>query len=386
MENSALSKGATQASNRMKWILLLSTVLLSVLTFIAMMYIDRFSVETEQMLQDGDFALGNSHWKEDGIGLASFQDKQLKIINRPGISHSVFQNVEVETPAFYRFSYNAGTNEVVPTSPEEWALASIAVIFRDDGGERTGSKMITTLSGTQPSTAFSEQLLLDESIASVDVAARLYRAGGEFFVTEPVMARLEEIPFFKGVRIAVVVSWFVLAAVIAYFGFRALRIWQMLFLFALTGAALIGTMMPDVLVTSISQKTAGMLPESLLNNSRVLLSKLYGEDKFAHAGAEVSKLGHLLVFACFGFVAGLMWRKCGIYYAFAGIMALAVSTEALQTLVYGRTTNAVDLFVDAVGGITGLWLGFTLASVAALVRRDHSSETKIENINEGRFR
>lgn len=369
MESVGLSEAPARPAGRVKWILLSMAVLLSVLTFLTMRYVDRFGIDEEQLLEDAQFLEGNARWQEKGNGVTEFQGNQLKITNRPGVSHSVSQNVQVDTPAFYRFSYNAGVTDVVPTSPEFWALASVAIIFRDESGERTGSRMITTLSGTESSASFTEQLLLTESISSVDFAVRLYRAGGEFFITNPVMSKLKELPIFKGVRAGVVAAWLALFAVLVFFSFRVLKVWQLMILIALTGAAMVGTMMPEALMTAVSQKVAGFVPESLLSNLRSTFSKVYSADKFTHAGTEVSKLGHFLVFSCFGLFAGLLWRKCGFIFAVACIAVLALSTEALQTLVYGRTTNIGDLVIDALGGLTGLLVGVVLAGLFGLIRR-----------------
>ena len=385
MDNMVDSPQSTHGSGRLKWVLLLIVLLLSALTYLAMRHVDRFGIETEQLLEDPGFLEGDSHWNIEGSSDTSYTDKQLKITNNPGASNSVFQNVVVDTPAFYRFSYDAGVNEVVPTSPEEWALASIAVIYRDEGGERTSSKMITMLSGTEPSTAYTEDLLLTESIASIDFAVRLYRAGGEFFVSNPIMSRLEELALYKGVRIAIVVAWLLLTAVIVFFSLRVLKIWHLLILAACGGAALVGTMMPEALMTVVSQKVAGLMPESFLSGLRTVLGRIYTDNNFAHAGTEVSKLGHFVVFAFFGLFAGLLWRKYGIYFALAAIAVLALATEALQTMVYGRTTSVGDLVVDTAGGLTGLLVGVLIAELIRLMSRGTSPQAQPEYVEEENF-
>ena len=223
-----------------------------------------------------------------------------------------------------------------------------------------------------------------ETIASIDVAARLYRAGGEFFLTEPVMSKLMELPLFKGVRIAVVLAWLMLCAAIAFFSVRVLKIWQLLMLAGLGGAALVGAMLPEPSMTVITQKVAGLFPESVLTNLRTVLGNIYTDNKFAHAGTEISKLGHFMVFACFGLVMGLMWRRCGIYFGIAAIVVLALATEALQTMVYGRTTSTGDLIVDVLGGLTGLFFGVLIAGLLASVIKDSSHNLQPE-YNEEEF-
>ena len=102
-------------------------------------------------------------------------------------------------------------------------------------------------------------------------------------------------------------------------------------------------------------------------------------DRFSHPGAEISKLGHFIVFLCFGLIAGLLWRKCGIYFAFVAIVVLALATEALQTLVYGRSPNVVDSILDVLGGLTGLVLGIVVAGLVELMIRDTAPDSQSED-------
>ncbi len=344
-------------------------ILLSVLTFIATQFVDRFGVQEAQMLQNDSFTDDSEVWQQESDQLVEFNDDQLLIKNQPGKSQAVFQNVVVDTPAFYRFSYAVGVNDVVPASEENWALASISIIFRDEGGQRIGSRMITTLSGTQPSSTFTEDMLLTESVASVDFSARLYRAGGEFVVSDPVMSSLTELNSYKWLRLIIIAAWALLLGFILYTFVRAFSVWQILALSIMVIMALVGTMMPEAAMTAITQKLAGVLPESFLTPLRTLLSRLYGESSVAVVGTEVSKLGHFLVFMCFGLFAGLLWRRCGIYYAAAAIFVFAVVTEALQTLVHGRTTHISDLLLDNAGGLVGLAIGIGLAELIGLCRK-----------------
>lgn len=222
------------------------------------------------------------------------------------------------------------------------------------------------LSGTQPSSQFTEDVLLTDSVASVDFSARLYRAGGEFSVSEPVVSRLKELPVYKGVRYSIIVAWVVLLVFIVYVTHRFIRVWQMLLLLAMVGGTLVGTMLPEATMTLLTQRVAGLVPEPYLIKLRCILASIYGQGRFSDAGTEMSKLGHFLVFICFGLFAGFQWRKSGIYYALAAILVFAVVTEALQTLVYGRTTNIGDLIVDGAGALLGLVVGIVLAAGISL--------------------
>lgn len=359
---------------RVKWAILVTALLFSVLTYFFTHFVVRFGVEKEQLLRNDTFAHGAAEWQEEGSEVVDFGNNQVKIANSPGASHAVSQNIVVDVPAFYRFGYTLQVNEVVPDSPEEWALASVAVIYYDADGKRSGSRMLSSLSGTEPPRRFSEELLLRESVASVDFSVRLYRAGGELILSDPVVSQLRELTVYKALMISVIVLWTMLSAFIVYLLMRFFRAGQVLTLAAMASIALIGVMMPETTMTELTHKLAGEVPGPSLVHLRSILSVLYADNKFSAAGTEVSKLGHFTIFMCFGVFAGLYWRRCGIYFAFAAIFVFAVVTEALQTLVYGRTTNYIDLILDTAGGLLGLVFGIVLVELIGLFRKVSRTE------------
>lgn len=359
--------------------------MLSLVTYLVTQFVDRFGVEEEQLLQNASFLDDGANWQKQGPQPVDFQDNQVRIHNGPGASQAVFQNLEVDTPAYYRFSYSAETKEVVSTSPEDWALASVAVIYYDDNGERTGSKTLASLVGTESAAHFTEDILLIDTVASIDFAARLYRAGGEFVVSDPIVTRLKELTTYKAFRYFIIAAWVLLLGFIFYAVAQVCRLWQVLILAGLAGVALLGTMMPEAIMTVLTQKVAGLLPESFLVELRSILSRLYGESRFSEAGTEVSKLGHFLIFLCFGLFVGLVWRRCGIYYAIAAILVFSIVTEVLQTLVYGRTTNISDLILDNTGGLIGLVIGVGLAEFIGLFVKTPVVEEQTDYYEEDHF-
>ena len=81
----------------------------------------------------------------------------------------------------------------------------------------------------------------------------------------------------------------------------------------------------------------------------------------------------------------MLWRKYGIYFALAAIAVLALATEALQTMVYGRTTSVGDLVVDTAGGLTGLLVGVLIAELIRLMSRGTSPQAQPEYVEEENF-
>ncbi len=352
-----------------KWALLSLSVLLAMLTISSLRYVDRFYVEQAQLLEDPVFLSGKIQWKQKGRGEVATSGNRLTITNNIGSNHIVFQNVVVDTPSFYQFEFDAGVKNVEPTSDEDWARASVAIIFRDTNGERTGSTMLADLVGSQAIKSFSEKLLLRESLGSIDLAFRLYNSKGQFTVANPIVSRLQEFPFYQKIRSTLVFSWFFVLAILIFLLVRLASIRNLFALAFLVTVALAGVVMPEGIMTAVNQKIAGLLPQSLLTESRRLLGLLYDGNKFINPGAEVSKIGHFLIFTLLGIFAGFNWQKIGIFFAIISIASFAFVTEALQMLVNGRTTSVGDLITDVVGGFFGLVIGIILVWCVQAVRK-----------------
>lgn len=356
-----------------KWLLLFFSIALAAVTILALQFLDRFYVETEQLLDDIQFAQDSGPWIEKGNSNASVSEGRLTLSNTAGANQSVYQNVAVDTPAFYQFDFEAGTNDVVPISEEEWARATVAVIFRNAEGERTGSQTISRLVGTESMMSFSSQVLIREDVSSIDYAFQLFRSHGEFTVTNPVVSRLAELPLYTGVKIAIIVAWIALIALLGFVVMKYAGVWYFAALALCGGVALVGVMMPEALMTELTQRMSARLPEAFLNGSREVLGKIYAGNAFVNEGSEISKIGHFLIFALLGILLGLWWQKIGIEFAIICIGAFAFCTEALQMLVNGRTTSTGDLITDTVGGIFGLIIGAFLLwcfqSVKKLVKK-----------------
>ena len=53
-------------------------------------------------------------------------------------------------------------------------------------------------------------------------------------------------------------------------------------------------------------------------------------------------------------MAGRGFRNHGVVYGIAMVVVFAVVTEALQTLVFGRSASLRDVYIDSIGGVLGL--------------------------------
>jgi len=340
-----------------KWLLLAFSAALTFITFISLHGVERFYVEKEQVLVDSKFESGNTFWQVRGGGVTEFSDGWLKITNPPGASHIVSQNIEINASGFYKLEFEAGVNQVVPADQQEWKNANVAIVYRDKQGDRVGSRMLLKLEGSNLPEQYSDKFLLRDVLGSVDIAFRLYESGGEFSIANPVMSRLGETLLYRSIKIAVLVAWLVLLSVLAILMFKKMQIVPLVVVAILGLLALIGVTMPEGIMIAINQKVETLLPQSIMTGSRQLLMHVYGGEKSLYPGAEVSKLGHFLIFICIGLYVGLFVKKVGAVFALACILVFALATEALQLLVDGRTTRFGDLIVDTVGGSIGLVVG-----------------------------
>lgn len=354
------------------------TLVLVVTTFLLIHSVDRFYVETEQLLQDNQFLSGNTYWQEKGGNPVDFQGGQLSLVNRPGSSHNVFQNVAIDSGGFYQLNFEASAKEVVPVGEEDWKNANVAVIFRDRQGERIGSRMLLNLEGSQASNFYSKQFLLKDFLGSVDIAFRLYHSGGEFTILNPVMSQLQELPLYKVTKFALVSAWVILLAIITFFMVKAMGIVQLVMVAILGLLAIVGVLMPEGILTELIQRIETRIPQQVLNRSRDLLSFAYSGEKALYPGAEISKVGHFLLFIGIGFFAGWSIRRTSVIFAASSVAVFALVTEVLQLLVDGRTTRISDLMVDGVGGVIGFIAGATCVWLY-WIYSEHDLETSPES-------
>lgn len=338
----------------LKWLAILLSLVLSSVTFLSLNYLDRFYVEREQLLRDSNFLSGNRYWKHKGSSQVAYSADRLIITNIERGYHKVYQNVSIDAPGYYRFEYDAGVKGVVTGKKEDWTGGNIAIIFRNNAGERTGSHMLTALRGTKRLSPYSVILHVKKEYENVDFAIRLYDAKGRLVVANPVMSKLQEYPFYKSVRISIVIAWLLMVLALTIFALRVASLRQALLAILIGGVAVVGVMLPPEMITDANYKLANALPETVLVTARAILSKIYQGPQFMYPGAEISKMGHLFVFMCLGIFVGWFYKKIGFYFSIAVVVVCAFITETLQVLVEGRSPTVGDLLLDSVGGLFGL--------------------------------
>jgi len=346
----------TSRDDRRKWLFLAVALFMVVATNYLLNNVDRFYVVKEQLLQNNQFSAGNTHWMENGGNPAAFEDGLLRLRNQPGGYHSVYQNIRIGSDGFYQLDFKAGVRQVV-SGEEQWENANVAVIYRNRQGERTGSRILLNLEGSQLPKLFSEKFLLKDNIHSVDIAFRLYKSGGEFTIANLSMFRLQEFALYKSVKAILIFAWLVLLAITSLFMLNVIGKIHLVVVAVFGAIVLVAVLMPEEILTNLMLRIETVLPQLILNGSRNVLTHLYGGEGSINSSTAISKTGHFVVFVGLGLLAGLSTHKIGFVFAAASVFVFALVTEVLQLLVDGRTALVSDLIVDSVGAALGFSIG-----------------------------
>ena len=344
-------------STAAKWLALLTVLFFTLSTQFLLKHVDRFYVQNKQVLEDSQFFLGQLHWKESGSGTTSYKGDQITIINNKETSHSIFQNVVVDTPTYLRLTFEAASTDLDYSREEYWIGASGSIKSRDSTEMVTKVNYVAIIK--QPSTmkSYSRIGYFEEDIASVDVTFRLAGSIGSFHIKNPVLSVLDEHPHYRILKYLITGFWIFAGVGLFATAIRFVPTKQLALAVLLLAVTLLGTLIPEALIITASQKLALFIPENIISDLQSVLGHAFGLKSFTTSSAGVSKLGHLLVFSLLGLLIGWNYRKVGVIYGIACISVFALLTEVLQMLVNGRSTSLNDFYIDVSGGFLGLVIG-----------------------------
>ncbi len=356
----------------MKWFLLFGILLLAVTTRFLLTHIDRFYVSHEQQLSDPAFLAGDHYWKQRGSGAATHTGNILRIENNDKASHSVFQKVFVSTPGYFRFTFEAAAEDIIPTD-KSWAGGSGAIIYWSKAGERLGSRNVILLKADSSYKTYSRIEYLTKEIGSVDIAFRLLRAGGSLLVHAPRLSVMQEFPLYTKIKYGIAMTWLLVAAGLMFLSLSLLSSGKLVALLGLVGVSLVGVLMPEAIISGINLALSQWLPDSFLASAAMAMHKVFGVTGLSGPGAVVSKLGHLVLFVLMGIAVGIGFRKIDVFFSVTCIGVFAWVTETLQTLVNGRTFSVFDFYIDIAGGLIGVFIGVSSAFIYCVIARNFKS-------------
>ena len=341
-----------------KWLVLLAVVIIQLLTAILLNSTERFYIEKQQLLSDPEFVQGDAFWLQQGGGYAQYNGKSVSLVNEIKTKHFIAQTVPIEQSGHYTVNFEVATRDVVGAAPKYGA--EVLVAYRDIHGAMTSyGKILFSANGTRPVAPYSRTLHLSDEFSSIDLVARLNNASGKITFSNVSISRLQELPLFKKLKVALVAIWLI---VFVAFGFIAYRLFTRSHAIVLAGTlaiGLVGVLLPDALITSLTRIIESLLPTAMIATAANSVGGLFGFSS-AGNGMEIGKVGHFGVFLMLGLLAGFNFRKIGLLFSLALLAVFASLTEVSQLLVVGRTTSFTDFLIDVSGGAIGVGVGVTI--------------------------
>ena len=349
-----------------KWRVLVLILLAQVITVLLLTSYERFSVQEPQLIFDPDFEIMDQYWHQDGSGIVRKNSKAISIVNANPAHHAVFQTIRIKGPGHYKIGFEVGLQDV---KSMEKALggAEVFLIYRSDFDLRNGhGKKLFSGTGTSALKRYELNVRVGKEVGGLDFLVRLNGASGVFTFSSPVVSELYELPAYKTIKAALVTFWgggMLGALLVAIFFFSRL---QTVLLCSVLCMALVGVLIPEGVMTSLSNWLNDFLPMPLITLVRGYLENIFRYPSLS-SGAEIGKLGHFIIFLFLGIIVGTNASKIGIGFSLAMLAAFALLTEVLQLLVIGRTTSLNDFILDFTAAAVGL--SITVAVIIFVIER-----------------
>lgn len=339
-----------------KWALLIALFLSAVVTHFLLSNTDQFFVVDQQVLEDPLFHHGSLYWKQKGSSIISYEGAAVHIDNLNHGSDEIKQRVNVDTPAYIRFSLEAGGKDIEPDE-KYWSGASATVFLYLGDGSLIRHEKLLTLKNSSVIKPYSNVVYLDKTVDSVAVGLRLLRAKGRFTVRNPELSILAEFPAYQKVRILLFAYWCVVAFLVAGWLIKNLTVRWFAGIGGLGVVILAGVLIPGDYINNLNKGLYELLPPVVADTPQQLLVYFFGGTPSSSPAVAISKFGHFAVFSILGFLVGCSSRKIGLIYGIALITVIALLTEVLQIFMHGRSTSIRDVYIDLAGGLFGLLIG-----------------------------
>lgn len=363
-----------------RWMVLFLFLTSAILTFLLMTNIEQFYVVNQQLLKDPDFVQADIYWKYNtkDASVVSYSGDSINIENSRQTSGSVVQRLSVNSPLFLRLSVDVGVKEIV-TDNRDYGGGGISIVLRGKDGSRLRS-IGEVINKPMPIRTYTNIIYVDRAVARVDVAFRLLRAEGIFTVRDPELSVLAEFSSYKITQKVLTALWCFLGVWLICWAVRNLQLSSTLVLAGgLSALVVVGVLLPGGIITEFSRSFFSALPDEIVIGFGQLLNFFFGSVDPEPPSASLSNFAHFLLFFLVGALAGWGFRKFGVLYGLALVVVFAVVTEALQTLVFGRSASLHDVYIDSIGGILGLLFVISIILIVEKLapgERQHSSKQK----------
>lgn len=343
-------------SSLRRWAVLFFLLASAVFTYLLMANVEQFYVVNQQALEDPNFIHADHYWKHSpkDASLVSYSGDGISIENGRLTSNKVVQQLDVSSPLFLRLSVDLEGKKIVTDKKKPFAGASAGVDFYGKEGARLKYNTIVNVKKSMPKRTYSEILYVDKTVDSVRVALRLTGAEGVMTVRNPELSVLAEFPIFKITRALLAAFWCFVGIWLVYLAVKKLPLNSLVIAGGLSVVIVVGVLMPGGIIATFNESIFSVLPSGIAVAVEQLLAVLFSSGDTKAPWAGLSKIAHLLVFFFVGVMAGRGFRNHGVVYGIAMVVVFAVVTEALQTLVFGRSASLRDVYIDSIGGVLGL--------------------------------
>ena len=255
-----------------------------------------------------------------------------------------------------RFSVEVAGEGVV-TGGKHWSGGSVVVIFRAEDGTRIGQNTVATLKRESQFQPRAREIYLNRKVDNILVALRFLNAKGRFSIRNPELSVLAEFPRYKAAKYLFAGYWTLLAISLVVWLFRSLTIKNFTWVSGWSVLVFLGVLIPGGIVSAVNTGVFSVLPDGIASIIQSLSQMIFGSFDSKAPSAGISKIGHFVVFFIIGVFVGKSFREVGVAYGIALMSVVAIVTESLQILVYGRSTSLQDVYIDLGGGLLGLAFG-----------------------------
>lgn len=262
--------------------------------------------------------------------------------------------------------------EAVVKGPKDWNTARVVLLSKNAAGKAMYDRphVLKYLDGSHDWRWVEKAFVIDDDVASIEVAARLNSSSGKFWVRNFSLRPVTIKSRFFEIRTVLQATWLLVLGWMAVPLLRtSLHSRADAGLLITTAAILLGVALPRDLAKVVESI---LFPEYALAHAdhidRIAADGQFFDFMIRLPPLEGLKIGH---FVLFGILAMLLSSgkpyRLSLSAILAYLLLLALTSEVLQLLIPGRSSQLGDIGIDMLGAVCGLFLASTYRLIRRLV-------------------
>ena len=327
---------------------------------------ERYNVEGENILNNGDFQQGLKNWeKQFSKGSISIEDQVVLRMHSQYNREVMYVRQHIENKSEYSLLLFTGKmrTEGVERGEKHWQTALLVVIGIDAMGLQLwhAPHFLAKQHGTNEWQHFDHVFKLNEDAKELRINIQMPMVKGTVWVKDLSLQPVNEKPAYKIYWIIAIVLWFiaifwVLIDYLLNYGFNRK---QIPIVFLLSGIA-ISALIPQSIVM--------LLNDFVLRLSPWVLDAGFLAERTGFV--DMDAIWHFMAFVLLALVA--YWRTMTpgrLAQSFGLLVLFALVTEVLQLLVDSRKLELMDFIADISGIVVALVLWFALRASKVVLGR-----------------